>query len=95
MRILRWISHSVVERAFVVSAALVGAICGLTMLGWQIYYLWLKLADIRIVKWADVLFPLEALACNLFITCVYAAIAFPTFLIFWAVFTLKDEIGED
>ena len=37
-------------------------VCGLVLIGWQVYYPVLKLFDLRILRWHQVLFPIEGIA---------------------------------
>lgn len=53
------------------------AVCGLVLMGWQVYYLVLKILDLRILRWHQVLFPIEGVAWVLALGLIGIAILLP------------------
>ena len=52
-------------------------VCGLVFMGWQMYYLILKLFDLRILRWHQVLFPIEGVAWVMALVLIGIAIRLP------------------
>lgn len=52
-------------------------ICGLVLIGWQVYYLVLKLLDLRTLRWGQVLFPVEGVAWVMTLGFIGIAILLP------------------
>ena len=65
--------------------------CGLVFMCWQVYYLVLKLLDLRILRWHQVLFPIEGVAWIIALGLIWVAILLPVGYIISGILILCDR----
>lgn len=65
--------------------------CGPVFMGWQVYYLVLKISDLRTLRWSQVLFPVEGVSWVMTLGFIGIAILLPISYVISGILILCDR----